>query len=108
MTVASFSKLATATATTTRSPAKAGGKVGDRVANISTPFAVVPVMPITPEMIDRYRLRSPRESCVTHTQAVTDILEGDGITVDSVEYEVVGVAPWPAFLEIVLELVSGT
>jgi len=105
---ASAGKLATTTATTKRSPAKAGGKVGPRVAHIATAFAVVPVMPVSPEVAEKYRLRSPRESYITYTQAVTDIIEGDGITIASVEYEVVGVAPWHTFLEIIIEKASGT
>ena len=105
-----FSRMASVTASTKRSPAAVGGKVGTQVTNIAS-LAILPLMPAGIEIAEYYRLQSPREAYVTYTQATTDVLEGDTLTVGGADYRVSGVGPWPtdnSFLEIVCQKPNGT
>jgi len=104
-----FTRLATSTATTARNPAMSGGKVGQPSTYI-TALDVLPVMPVSPEILERYKLQSARETFVTYTEGSPDVLEGDTLTVDGKTYRVKGVGEWPsnlALLEIVIERIKG-
>ena len=109
MTTPSFTKLATVTASTKRNPDAVSGKVGAPEANL-TSLAIWPLMPVNAEIVNLYRLDSPRESFVTYAQGSPDVLEGDVMTVSSTEYRVRSVGEWPcdeAYLEIILERIKG-
>lgn len=105
---AAFARIATATATTKRNPAPVAGKVGAAVAYLAG-LAVTPVMPVSKQIIEMYRLNSPRETYVTYADGSPDVVEGDEMTIDGVTYFVRGAQPWPGtpYLEIVIERVVG-
>ena len=106
---ASFARWASVTASTKRNPAVASGKVAVPATYLSSQ-KILPVMPISDEIIERYKLSSPRLSFVTYIQGAPDIVQSDVLVVGSVEYKVIGVEPWPTdrnFLELVLEKVVG-
>jgi hypothetical protein len=101
--------MASATATTSRNPAAVSGKVGTPEGYLSS-LAILPLMPVTPDIVEKYRLNSPRETFVTYVQDQPDILEGDLLTVSSVDYRVRAVGEWPTdrdYLEIIVERVKG-
>lgn len=91
----SFSKMATSLMTTKGEPTLASGKFGDPEDKISDPVAVLPVMPITPEIAASLELEEPFEVMETFAEGDIDIQEGDIATIDSLEYEVVAVGDWP-------------
>lgn len=105
-------EMATLTATTKRYPAAAGGKVGAAAANLAA-LAVIPLMPINPDLLPVVDLEAPREAKVTYAFAdsdgvLPDVIEGDLVTVSGTEYITRSVAEWPrpaggSFLEIILE-----
>jgi len=103
-----FSRMASVTASTKRSPAAAGGKIGVKTTNLAS-LAILPLMPVTSEVIEYYRLQSPRESYMTYAQGAPDIIEGDTLTVSAVDYPVIAVQPWPTdtnYLEIIVQRVK--
>jgi hypothetical protein len=109
MTSASFTKMATVTASTKRNPAPVSGKTGAAAAKL-TGLKILPLMPVSKEIEERYQLKSPRLSYVTYTQGAPDIINGDVLTVSAVDYKVIGAPPWPtdnSFLELVIEKVIG-
>lgn len=106
----SFSGLTTVTASTKRNPAAVAGVVGVPVTKL-TSLSVLPPMPVSPQIVELYRLHSPRESFVTYADGAPDVLEGDELTISTTTYRVRAVGEWPtdrAFVEIVLERVKGT
>ncbi len=107
---ASFDRMTTTTASTKRNPAPASGKVGAPVTKISS-LKIFPLMPASKEIVEKYRLSSPRDAYVTYTAGAPDVLEGDTLTVAGVDYRIKGVSPWPgsqAYIELVVEKVQGT
>ena len=105
----SFSRMATVTAATKRNPAVTGGKVGAASAKLSG-LKILPLMPVSKEIEERYQLKSPRLSFVSYIQGAPDIVSGDLLTVSAVDYKVIGAPPWPtdnSFLELVVEKVVG-
>lgn len=107
---ASIDKLATATGTIKRNPAAVAGVVGPAVATGDT-ISVLPVMPVDPDLTEKYKLKSPRQSYVTYCSGAPDLEVGDILTVGGTDYTVRGVGPWSGSVnhyEIVLELESGT
>jgi len=106
---ASFARMADVTASTKRNPPAAGGKVSTPVAYLIG-LSILPLMPVTEEIIERYQLKSPRLSYVTFVQGSPDVIQGDILIVSSVDYKIVGVGPWPtdnSFLELIVEKVVG-
>jgi len=106
---ASFSRFATTSASTKRNPAASSGKVGTPAAYLSG-LLVVPPMPVSQEIIERYQLKSPRKSFATFVEGAPDIAEGDVLVIGAAEYKIVGAEPWPgdnAYLELVIEKVVG-
>jgi hypothetical protein len=55
-----FTKMATVTASTKRSPAVSGGKIGTPVTNISS-LTCTPLDPVDPELRQRLGLDTPHE-----------------------------------------------
>jgi hypothetical protein len=106
---ASFTRMANVTASTKRNPAAVGGKIG-LPATYLTGLKILPLMPVSKEIIERYQLKSPRKSFVTYTEGAPDIAEGDKLVIASIEYGIVAATPWPtdqAFFELVVEKVIG-
>ena len=100
-----FSRMADTTASTKRNPPVSGGKITAPVTNL-TALEILPLMPVSQETVQFYKLQSPRENYVTYTIGAPDVIEGDVLTVASVDYRVVAVQPWPSnyqFLEIVVQ-----
>jgi hypothetical protein len=85
----------TQTASTKRSPAVAGGKVGEQVTYL-TDILIMPLMPAGEDIRAEVALNSPREAKETYCRE-EDIIEGDHLVVDGVEYIIrwVGEWPWP-------------
>lgn len=86
------------------------GKVGAPVQYL-TDLWIVPVMPVTPEMVQMYQIKSPRESFYTYLEGTPDITEGDTLVAGSTSYSVKAVGSWTnpsPFLEIIIERVRGT
>lgn len=101
----SFTRMATVTASTKRNAA--GTKITGPVAKL-TALSILPLMPLDNEIIERYRLESPRAPFVTYTQGAPDIIKGDVLTVSAVDYQVLGAGPWPtdrSYIEIVVDKV---
>lgn len=105
MTTSSFSRLATVTASTKRSPAAVAGKIGAMQTNLAS-ISIVPLMPIDPEISSTVALNSPREAKQTFVDGSEDVVEGDRLVVSGTEYVIRSVAEWPgdeACLHIVVE-----
>lgn len=85
----------TQTASTKRSPAVAGGKVGAQVTHL-TSILIMPLMPAGEDIRAEVALNSPREAKETYC-CEDDIIEGDHLVVKGVEYIIrwVGEWPWP-------------
>lgn len=90
---ASFSKLATVTASTQRMGAVAAGLSGDLAAS-ETDFACTPLDPITPEVAMMAGIEAFAEVLMTMAEAGLDILEGDTFITDGVTYKVRAVGQW--------------
>lgn len=111
MTTPSFQKMATASASTKRNPEISGGKIAGPVTNL-TGLAIVPLAPLTGEFIEKYKIESPRRGYVTYLEGTPDILVGqDLLTVDSVDYEILGAGKFALgsliYYELVVETVRG-
>lgn len=105
----SFDHLATVSASTKRNPAVAGGKVGEPVVYL-TDLNILPLMPVSKEIQERYQIKSPRLSYTTYISGNPDIAHGDVLTVDTVDYNVIAASPWNGkwdFIELVVEKVVG-
>jgi hypothetical protein len=66
-------------------------------------------MPVSPEIIERYQIQSPRKTFVIYFEGALDIREGDLVTFGGVDRPVRGVGPWStdnAFLEVIVEEVK--
>ena len=106
----SFAKMATEHFTTKRRPSPAGGKIGVPTTYLAE-FHGLPLMPVTPELVLQYSLKSPRESYMTFVEGTVDILEGDVLVKSTTEYVVRAVGPWPtdrAYLQVIVEAVKGS
>lgn len=107
MASASFTKLATVTASTKRSPATGGdGKRGLPATNIAS-LSCTPLDPVSAEVQQRLRLDTPHELLESYMDADLDVLEGDILVVGSREYPIRAVAEWSwrgsEYLHVVVE-----
>lgn len=76
------------TATTKRTPAASAGKIGQPVSKLTAfELSMVP-MPVSPDVAEKYQLKSPRRAFETGAFAALDILEGDVLTTGGVDYHV--------------------
>jgi hypothetical protein len=83
-----FDKLATKTASTKRAPAATAGKhVGAAVAYL-TGLRCTPLDQVVPESMREMVLNAPYVPLVTAVHGAHDILEGDVLVVDGVEYAI--------------------
>lgn len=90
---AGFGRGATITASTKRSPAASGGKRGVPTTFIAT-LQCAPLDPVDPETRQRLAINTPHELLQTFVDAGLDILEGDILVVDSVDYPIRSAAQW--------------
>lgn len=90
---AGFTKMATVTASTKRSPAVSGGKRGAATENIAS-LKCTPLDPVTAEVAERFGLQTPHERLTCFTEGDLDILEGDILVVSSVDYPIKAVGEW--------------
>jgi len=93
----SFAKLATVTASTKRPPAISSGKRGAPAENVAS-LVCTPLDPCDPgmraELQQRLALNTPHELLQTFVDSGVDIVEGDLLVVDSVEYPVRSAGQW--------------
>ena len=90
---ASFTKLASITASTKRNPDVASGKVGAAVTNLSS-ISITPLYPVNSDTANRFGLDNPFEYKECFAQDGLDILKGDYLVVDSEEYPIRFVELW--------------
>ncbi|HSV86947.1 MAG TPA: hypothetical protein VLH85_10255 [Levilinea sp.] len=102
---AAFRRLANVTASTKRNPAPAYGRVTSAVINIAS-LKVLPLMPVTPEVAQKYALKSPRDAYYTYTKGTPDILEGDILSLGGTDYRISAVGEWQTYREIIAEKVK--
>ena len=88
-----FRLFATVTASTKRPPAISSGKRGAAATNISS-LRCTPLDPVDPEIRQRLILNTPNELLQTYTEGGLDIVEGDILTVSSVDYPIRAVGEW--------------
>ena len=91
--MASFSRMASITASTKRSPGMVSGLEGAYVTNISS-LACLPLDPVSPELELGVAGLAWRETLQTMVEGGLDIVEGDLLTVSGVDYPVRAVANW--------------
>lgn len=98
------------TATTKRSPAAVAGKIGAPVAKLTSLTLSHAPVPVHPDTIEKYQLKSPRKAYQTGAFGLVDVLEGDILTTNGVDYHVRAVGATPGspveYTEIIMEQVS--
>jgi hypothetical protein len=90
----SFTRLATATASTRRPPAIVAGKRDVAAAYLDN-LKCLPLMPVSEELRARLGLLGAAELLQTALQGSPDIREGDILITGTLEYQVRSVADWP-------------
>ena len=93
MASASFTKLATVTASTKRNPDVSGGKVGAAATNLSS-LVCTPMYPVSDETAHRLGLDNPFEFKECFVQGGLDIVKGDYLVISSEEYPIRFVEAW--------------
>ena len=102
-----FERMASAVYSTKRNAAGVT-QTTRAVVNLAVVLGTPP-MPVSTDIIDRYRIQSPRQHFVIFFEGSPDILAGDFIVYGSKNFPVRGLGPWPtdlAFLEVVVEDVA--
>ena len=94
MTSASFSKLATVTASTKRPAAISGGKAGEPTTNIAS-LKCTPLIAASRELIQMSNLQTTGLLYVTKAQSNLDIKTEDILVIDTVEYPIRAVTNIP-------------
>jgi len=89
----SFTRLATVTASTKRSPALADGKRGAPTTNLPS-LSCTPLDPVDPELRQRLQLDTPHELLQTFIDGSLDVHEGDILVVVNIEYPIRACADW--------------
>ena len=107
--MSSFSKLATVSCSTKRATISGSGvnqKRGAQSTNLSG-LLCLPLDPVDPELRERLRIETPHELRQTFIKGDPDILEGDTLVVNSVDYPIKSVAEWvwqdDEFLHLIVE-----
>jgi hypothetical protein len=90
---ASVARLATVTASTKRSPGVSGGKRGTPALNIAS-LKCTPLDPVQAETAFRAGLESPFGLLGTFVDADLDIIQGDILVVDEIEYPIKALEKW--------------
>jgi hypothetical protein len=106
----SLSKMAYEHASTLRNPSVATSGVTLDPVTYLADVLVLPLMPVTDDIVKRYALSSPREAFVTYAVGNPDILEGDILVVDGSQYPVRAASPWEphTYIEVIVDRVVGT
>lgn len=103
---AGFGAAATITASTKRSPSASAGKRGAPTTFIAS-LSCTPLDPVDPETRQRLAINTPHELLQTFVDAGLDILEGDILVVDGVDYPIRSAAQWAwrnsEFVHLVIE-----
>ena len=114
MTSASFTRMASVTASTKRPPAISAGGVRGAAVTELTGVRCLPLATVSAELGARLKLNAPFESKSTVVDGALDIREGDTLVVDGVSYAVQAVEeyPWPpwatgAFRRLVVKELKG-
>jgi hypothetical protein len=97
------------TASTKRNPAAVSGKIGAAVTKIASLTLTYAPMPVSPEVVELYKLNSPRKTFVTGVMGDLDIIEGDLLTTGGVTYTVRAVGKYigpVAYRELLIEEVK--
>lgn len=110
MSSASFTRLATVTASTKRPPALSGGNRGVPATKIAS-LKCLPLMPAsenrTSEIQERPGLSSPVKLLTTFVDSALDIAEGDILVIGSASYSIKTAESWPwlgsTYLKLTLE-----
>jgi len=89
-----FARLATTTASTKRSGGITAGLETAYATNLAT-LKCLPLHPVDPELMLGIEGLAFHEVLQTEADAGLDILEGDLLVIDTVEYKVRSVAEWP-------------
>jgi|GEM_PF-2377943 len=89
---ASFSRLATVTASTKRATMVAGKK-GAPMTYIAS-LKCTPLDPVSAEIQQRMQLKTPHEVLQSFVDGPLDIVEGDVLVVGTKEYPIKSVAEW--------------
>jgi hypothetical protein len=96
-------------ASTKRTPTAVLGKVGAAVTNIASLALAYAPVPFDDENIERYKFKSPRKAFITGVFGVVDVLEGDILTANNIDYHVRAVGSFSGtpveFTEILMEKV---
>lgn len=93
-------------ASTKRNPAPVAGRVTVPVTSIAALTLAHPVFPLSAERALTYKLEAPREYYITGAWGVKDVLEGDILTDDGIDYIVRTVKTWTtpvAYTKIIME-----
>lgn len=103
-----FQHMATDSATVKRPPAISSGKRGAPVVIAGLTLAILPIMPLDPQVRPSIPGDTPHQLYVTYTEGTTiNLQEGDLLIVDAVEYPIRRIAMWPyddaTYYEIVIE-----
>jgi hypothetical protein len=97
------------TASTKRNPAAVSGKIGAAVTKIASLTLTYAPMPVSPEVVELYKLNSPRKTFVTGVMGDLDIIEGDLLTTGGVTYTVRAVGKYSgpiSYRELLIEEVK--
>ena len=97
-------------ATTKRTPAATLGKIGTPTAHLSAFALAYAPVPASPDVIDKYQLKSPRKAFITGVFGTVDVIEGVVMTANGIDYHVRAVGPFNGtpveFTEIIMEKVQ--
>ena len=102
-----FRRMATSVYSTTRNK-KEGGVTLAAEPNLLA-VSGTPRMPVDSEIVERYQVKSPRETYVIYFEGTTDIEPGDNIIDGTEILPIRAVGEWPsdsAFLEVIVEEVK--
>jgi len=91
--LASFTQLATETASTKRAAAIVNGKRGVATAKIAS-LSCTPLDPVDPELRQRLALDTPHELLQTFVTGAPDIVEGDILVYGGTDYPIRSCADW--------------
>jgi hypothetical protein len=97
------------TASTKRNPAPIAGKVGAAAVHLAAVELAYEPIPVSPEVVEKYKLQSPRKTFVTGAFGNPDILEGDLLCVSGADYIVRAVGKFTApvaYLKLIVEQVK--
>ncbi len=82
------------TVSTKRNPAAVNGVVGAAVTNLSSLTLAYTPYPVSPETAEKYKLQSPRKVWSGGAFGTPDVLEGDLLTWNGIDYVIRAVAKW--------------